>query len=148
MRYIVVRFIKLLIKFNLIDSWCKITFKGKGVSLNAFYSQGHWQTRSSLKKKYRALFDDLFTKSEKLKWMDKFALVVFYNSRHDLDNVVGMEKVFVDALKREKLPDGTVIRPGYILDDSKRFYKGMAIIPDPTLDMDTFEFLLLDLSKW
>ena len=145
---LVTRFIKLLIKFKIVGKVVTITYQGPGVSLNKFYSQGHWGTRSAIKKKYRKIFDTLFAQEEKLIWMDEYALVIMYNSRHDLDNVVGMEKVFVDALKQETNKDGVVTRYGYVKDDSRKYYKAMTILPDPTLPTNTFQFHLIDLSKW
>lgn len=148
MNYILRRFLRLLIKFKIIGKVVRITYQGKGVSLNKFYSQGHWGTRSAIKKKYRAIFDQLFHESKDLIWMEEYALIIFYNSRHDLDNVTGMEKVFMDALKQETDKSGIVVRHGYVKDDDKRYYKGMVIVPDPELPMNTFEFNILDLTKW
>lgn len=123
----------------------KIVYRGKGVSLNQFYSQGHWGTRSALKKKYRKIFDELFIHSRNLRWVDKFSLVVFYNSRHDVDNVTGMEKVFVDALKKEvDKKTKEVVREGYVPEDDKRFYKGMSIFVDDSLPTNTFEFIIIE----
>ena len=145
MRKFVTRIIKFLVRIGFFGDVVKIVYRGKGVSLNQFYSQGHWGTRSALKKKYRKKFDELFANSRNLRWMNKFSIIIFYNSRHDLDNVTGMEKVFVDALKKEvDSQTGEVIRSGYIEDDNKKFYKGMSIFPDESLPTNTFEFLLIE----
>lgn len=149
LRPLVSRLLSLCKRLKIIKNVVTITYQGKGVSLNKFYSQGHWGTRSAIKKKFRKIFDELFVESKDLVWMDQFALVIYYNSRHDLDNVVGMEKVFMDALKRETDKQGRLIRKGYVEDDNKKFYKGMVILPDTDLPTNTFEFHLIDLtSKW
>lgn len=119
-----------------------IEYKGKALSLNDFYSQGHWSKRSSVKNKYKAIFTALIEDSP-LAWMDKFYLIITYNSRHDPDNVVGMEKIFVDTLKQDTR-DGDIIKDGYIIDDNKNFFKGLCIFPDDTLDRNTFRFILID----
>lgn len=140
---IIVRFIKLCKKLSIIKNIYVVTYTGKGVSLNQFYSQGHWSTRYNIKRKYRKIFDKLFQDSE-LRWMDTFSLIIFYNSRHDVDNVTGMEKVFMDALKHEETSEGEVIRYGFIHDDSPQYYKGMHIVPDKTLPTNTFKFVLIE----
>jgi hypothetical protein len=121
----------------------EIEYQGQGASLNDFYSQGHWSKRSQIKKKYRAIFDVLLSES-RAEWMAQFYLVIFYNSRHDVDNVIGMEKVFVDALKRDVDKEGNVLREGYVADDDKRYFRGVAVFPNENLPKNTFQFLLID----
>ena len=127
----VVRIVKLALKFGLIKDVYKFVYTGKGVSLNEFYSQGHWSRRSKIKNKYKAIFEKML-EGGKIEWMDQFSLLILYNSRHDPDNVTGMEKVFMDTLKGD-----------YITDDNKKFYRGFAIFPDESLPTNTFEFYLL-----
>ena len=124
-----------------------LSYKGPSVSLNKFYSQGHWGTRSAIKKKYRKIFDEIFSQSSELKWMDQFFLIIYYNNRCDCDNVTGMEKVFIDALKHEVDKEGIVTRLGFVRDDSKRYYKGMLIFPDDDLPYNTVEFNLFEKKK-
>ena len=130
-------------ELGILNDVVEITYTGKGVSLNDFYSQGHWSKRSQIKKKYRKIFDVLLEES-KLQWLDKFYLLITYNSRHDPDNVIGMGKVFVDALKQESNKAGDIIREGYIREDDKRYYRGVAVFPDESLPMNTFKFLLIE----
>ena len=110
----------------------KITYQGKGVSLNQIYAQGHWRTRAAIKKKYKPIFDQLIKDCEEIQFMDKFSVWIFYNSRHDPDNIIGMEKLFVDSLKGK-----------YVEDDHKKYFRGVSIFPDEELDSNTFEFYLL-----
>ena len=85
-----------------------ITYKGKGVSLNAFYSQGHWHKRNAIKNEYGAIFRSLLQEA-KVPKLDKFNMVIRYNSRHDLDNIVGMSKILVDTMKKKKDDKGNVL---------------------------------------
>ena len=122
----------------------EIKFKGKGVSFNAIYSAGTWHTRSAVKNKFKKIFRDLIEKNEDMRWMDQYLLDVSYNSRHDPDNVIAMEKVFVDTLKRDVTKDGEVNYEGYIWDDSKRYCRGIVLRPDESLAYNTFKFVLYE----
>lgn len=125
-----------------------LSYKGPSVSLNKFYSQGHWGTRSAIKKKYRKIFDEIFSQSPDLRWMDQYFLVIYYNNRCDCDNVTGMEKVFIDSLKQEKdKVTGEVSRVGFVPEDDKRYYRGMCIFPDEELPYNTVEFNLYEKKK-
>jgi hypothetical protein len=125
-----------------------LVYKGPSVSLNKFYSQGHWGTRSAIKKKYRKIFDEIFSQSPSLKWMDQYFLVIYYNNRCDCDNITGMEKVFIDSLKHETDKEtGDVTRQGYVMDDNKKYYRGMCIFPDENLPYNTVEFNLYEKKK-
>jgi hypothetical protein len=147
MKEYIVRGIKYLLENNVLGKAVRIRYQGKGVSLNKFYKQGHWSTRSQLKNEYCKKFDVLFAEKEELTWMKSFYLIIFYNSRHDVDNVVGMGKVFVDALKRTTDKEGNIVREGYVAEDDKKHYKGLGIIPDDSLPYNTFDFILLE-PKW
>ena len=111
-------------------------YTGKGVSLNQFYSQGHWSKRSRIKNQYKEIFEELL-KGGKIKWMDQFSLLILYNSRHDCDNIVGLSKIFIDTLKGS-----------YIQEDSKKFYRGISIFVDESLQLNTFEFYLIQVKKY
>ena len=126
----------------------KLVYNGPSVSLNKFYSQGHWGTRAAIKKKYRKIFDEIFSQSPDLKWMDQYFLVIYYNNRCDCDNVTGMEKVFIDSLKHEVDKEtGLVTRMGFVRDDNRRYYRGMCIFPDEDLTYNTVEFNLYEKKK-
>jgi hypothetical protein len=110
----------------------KIVYQGKGVSLNDYYSAGHWSRRSKIKNTYKVIFNDLFTEAN-LSHMEKFSLVIRYNSRHDVDNVTGLEKVFIDTLREE-----------WVKEDNKKYYRGYMVFPDEELPTNTFEFYLIE----
>lgn len=112
----------------------KVTYNGKGVSLNSYYSQGHWSKRQNIKKKYSAIFSVLLSELNTQTRFSEFVIYVFYNSRIDPDNVGGIEKVFTDTLRRE----------GFVADDNKKYCKGIYFIPDTSLEKDTYEFIVQD----
>jgi hypothetical protein len=144
MKQLIVRIIKLLYRLKVIKKVIKIVYTGKGVTLNDFYAQKHWSARYALKTKYNAIFQQLFIDSKDLTWMDEYSLVIFYNCRMDLDNVVGTEKLFLDSLKQKKdRHTGEIVREGYVYDDSQAYYKSLVVLPDKTLPKNTFEFYLL-----
>jgi hypothetical protein len=70
-----------------------------------------------------------------------------YNSRHDPDNVVAMEKIFIDTIKQDVDPQGNVLYEGYIKDDSKRYCRGVILRPDESLPYNSFKFALYDYGK-
>jgi hypothetical protein len=142
-RIIILRFLKLLKKFGYFKDIHKIIYTGKGVSLNAFYSQNHWYKRHQIKNQFRSIFGELFLNYGKMSWMDEFSIIIFYNSRHDPDNVVGMGKLLVDFMKQETDKEGNVTKEGFVKDDSKLYYKGLVICPDTNLPNNTFEFIIL-----
>lgn len=94
-------------------------FNEKWVSNNDFYGSKHWAVRHGLKKKYAKIFTDLTNGKIKSK-MDLFSIEIIYNSRLDVDNVVGGAKIFVDTLKNN----------GHIVEDNKKYYIGLNIQPD------------------
>ncbi|KKN46952.1 hypothetical protein LCGC14_0667760 [marine sediment metagenome] len=128
----IVRIIRLLKGVGVLKNIYKISYQGQGVSLNQYYSSGHWSIRYKLVAKYHDIFKDLFEESE-LKELDGFYLLMFYNSRHDVDNTVGLTKLFVDALKGL-----------YVKEDNKKFYKGVMLFCDGSLPTNTFEFYILE----
>lgn len=117
-----------------IKSYKVLEYSGDLFSLNDLYSSGHWRTRSNLKKKYREIFSDLIDDCDVQNINGKFSLIIFYNSRHDPDNITGMEKMFTDVLNNK----------GVISNDSKSFYKMFCVVPDSTLPSNTLNFYLIN----
>lgn len=134
MRKFIIRILKLLSKVKAIGRVISFTYQGRGVSNNDFYSSGHWSNRQQLKVKWRAIFTDLIKPAIGKYEFQSFYLLIFYKSRLDVDNVVGMEKLFTDTLK------GTIIH-----DDGKKIFKGMMVFYDNSLpNHDTYEFVLIE----
>lgn len=131
-RPIIKRIIGILGRTGAISRIFNLKYSGEVFSLNDLYKQGHWSKRSNLKKKYANIFIKLAEESN-LKFCNKFIIVVFFNTRHDTDNLVGFTKVFVDTMKNH----------GYAKDDDKRFYRGLCIFPDETLKPGEVQILIL-----
>jgi len=132
-RKFIVRILKFLSRIKAIGKVISFTYKGEGLSLNKFYSQGHWRTRANAKTEYKLIFENIISKAKGKYFFDRFYMVIFYNSRHDVDNVIGMEKVFVDTMK------GVMIK-----NDGKVNYKGIMIFYDDSLPNNTFEFVIIE----
>jgi hypothetical protein len=133
MKRFIVRLLKVLSRLEIIGKILVFKYTGEGVSLNKFYSQGHWRTRQQVKDKYRLLFDGIIKAQSGGELLTNFYLLIFYNSRHDCDNVIGMEKIFMDCLK-DRIIKG----------DGRVNYKGVMIFYDVTLPKNTFEFVLIE----
>ena len=120
----------------------EVIFKGKGFSLNDFYSQGHYSRRSQIKDKFSDKFRKLID-SAKVEKIDKYKLTCIFNSRHDPSNICGMIKVFEDTLagnpNRKK---GFFKFPPLIMDDNKKYCKGIQIYPNEELTLNTFIFVI------
>ena len=125
------RILSLLFKFGFYSKHYKITYEGKAVSWNTLYSQGHWKKRSDLKIKYQKIFTILLLEA-KVKPMDDFMIVIFYNNRMDVDNVSVNSKWLAD-----------VIKGAYVEDDSNDLYRGLMIFHDPSLPKNTIEFHII-----
>ncbi len=111
-----------------------VTYQGAGFSLNDLYQQGHWSKRHNLKIKYSSIFLELLKKRNIKKFDDPFKLYIKYNSRHDVDNIIGMGKVFVDTMKDVYIPE-----------DNKKYYKGVSVDIDESLPSNTFKFKV---TRW
>jgi hypothetical protein len=133
MRKFLVKLLKIFVRLRFIGRVVSFKYSGEGLSLNKFYSQGHWRTRQNVKQEYKAIFDKIIEPALSKVYMDKFYMLIFYNSRHDCDNVIGMEKIFTDCLKGKIVPG-----------DGKVNYKGIMIFYDTSLPKNTFEFLLIE----
>lgn len=133
MRKFIVRLLKFLSRVKVIGKVISFKYSGDGLSLNKFYSQGHWRTRQNIKNEYKEIFDKIIESAIGKIFFENFYIVIFYNSRHDCDNVIGMEKIFTDCLKGKIIPG-----------DSRVNYKGVMIFFDPTLPKNTFEFVLVE----
>lgn len=109
----------------------KLTHKGEIVSDNVFYEARHWTVRSGFKNKYKKIFTILLLES-KVKKMSEIALVVRYNTNHDVDNTSIMGKMLVDTMKGIQIEN-----------DGKKFYKTRVTQYDSTIEKGTIEFNIL-----
>lgn len=111
-----------------------IVYEGKMISLNDFYAQNSWQKGAESKKKFKNIFSILLLQA-RVKWMKEFKLDVRYRSRHDVDNVIGGTKIFVDCMKGI-----------YVKDDNREHYKALSLTYDETLKHNTFIFKITQLK--
>lgn len=88
------------------------------LSLNKWYANRHWTFRNKEKNFWANLFLKLIPK--RTKKVDKYMITLYYNSRLDASNTIPMIKIFEDTLKKSH----------YIIDDSKRYCKGIEIYPN------------------
>lgn len=120
-----------------------ILYKGDIYSNNDAQSKA-WQKKAGIVKRYKTMFGWLL-KEAKLPWFEQFGLVVFYNSRHDTDNVGSFCKIFIDAFKQVE-NKGKIVQKGYVNDDSKKHYKMLSVLPDDTLEPNQFKFILIKIK--
>ena len=137
MIFFVRRLVKTLERFGFFKIY-RVLYEGVGVSNNDFYAgaQGRngWKVRAGIKAKYSKIFGFLL-KTSKIPKLNEFGVLVFYNSKHDVDNVSASAKLLIDSMK------GVVCK-----DDNSKYFKGMFIVHDPNLKKNTFEFLILKIK--
>ncbi len=83
-----------------------------------------------MKTKYAAIFNVLL-KNAKVKPMEKMSLVVFCNTRLDIDNHI-MNKFLMDVIKEK-----------YLEEDTTKFYESTHTIHDTSLPKNTVEYHLI-----
>lgn len=91
------------------------------ISLNKWYANRHWSFRNKEKEFWANLFLKILPKNPKR--IDTYSLYLRYNSRLDPTNTIPMIKICEDTMKKN----------GYIIDDTKKYCKGVVIQPDETM---------------
>lgn len=124
--------IEILESLKAVDSNIRIRYTGRIPSFNDIYESKHWKIRYSLSEKWHNVFLKLF-KKHKIPKIGVFSLLVLYNTRHDVDNLVGVEKFFTDALTIGK----------YIVNDNQKCFKSLHIIVDKELPKNTVDFIII-----
>lgn len=125
------RLLSLLFIIGLFTKHYKVVYSGEIISFNKLYSGGHWSKRSGMKTKFHKIFDILLLEA-KVEPMREMFLAIFYNTRHDCDNIVLTGKFLMDTVKGK-----------YLLDDTSKYYKGIQIIHDSSLPKGTLELHLI-----
>jgi len=128
---IVRRILSLLFKLGFFKKHFKLVYDGEVISFNKLYSGGHWSKRSGLKTRFHRIFNVLLLEA-KVEPMKEMFLVIFYNTRHDCDNIVLTGKFLLDAMKGK-----------YLVDDTSKYYKGIQIVHDSNLPKGTLELHLI-----
>lgn len=126
------RLLGLLFTLGIYTKHYKVVYDGDITSANVVWSGGHWSQRSATKQKFEKIFTILLLEARITKPLTEFSLVVFYNTKHDCDNLSTIQKIFVDAMK------GT-----YVADDTSKFYKSTHTIFDSVLPKGTVEIHII-----
>lgn len=126
-----------------------VIYQGQGISTNDYYAgasgKNGWKIRAGIKTKYCKIFVSLLYAAD-LPWMDKYIVILKYNSRMDPDNTIGgLAKLMLDSLKQER-KEGVVVKQGWVYDDSKKYIKGIMAVPDEGLPNNTYIFDILHLK--
>lgn len=132
MAKVILRILNLLLKLKIVNNIYKIRYVGKIPSFNDIYETKHWSIRYALSKKYHQIFAILF-KAAKLPKINEFSLYMTFNSRHDVDNLIAIEKFFTDALKEGN----------YIENDNQKSFKSIHIVLDKDLPVNTVDFTIV-----
>jgi hypothetical protein len=125
------RLLSLLFTLGFYKKHYKFFYDGEITSANKIWQSPHWAVRSGIKNKYAKIFTILMLEA-KFKKVEEMNLVIFYKSRHDVDNLFALMKIWADSIK------GT-----YIPDDSNKYYKSTHIIYDNSLEKGNVEFHLI-----
>jgi len=131
MSSLVRRFLKLLFRLGIYSKHYVIEYAGPIVSTNKFYASPHWSVRSKLKNKYIEIFTQLLLKN-KINKFDELSLVVFCNTRLDIDNHACQNKFLLDTIKLK-----------YVDGDDTRYFISTHTIHDPHMKKNTIEYHLL-----
>ena len=86
------------------------------VSMNKLYASPNWRVRNKIKDLYHEIFSNKIREAFMDK-MESFDLRIEYNNGMDVDNLVIMGKLLVDAMRKE----------GIVKDDTPVYYKSLSI---------------------
>lgn len=107
----------------------EIEWEGVDLSLNKWYANRHFSYRIKEKAFWTGLFLKLLPK--RIKKVDKYMITLYFNSRLDASNTIPMIKILEDTMKKEH----------YIIDDSKKYCKGISIYPDENLGKKSYKLI-------
>lgn len=108
----------------------EIEWDGVDLSLNKWYANRHFSYRIKEKEFWSNLFLKLLPK--RTKKIDKYMITLLFNSRLDASNTIPMIKIAEDTMKKNH----------YIVDDSKKFCKGISIYPDETMGKKNYKMII------
>lgn len=108
----------------------EIEWEGVDLSLNKWYANRHFSYRIKEKEFWSTLFLKLLPK--RTKKIDKYTITLYFNSRLDASNTIPMVKILEDTMKKNH----------YIIDDSKKFCKGISIFPDETMGKKNYKLIV------
>lgn len=108
----------------------EIEWEGVDLSLNKWYANRHFSYRIKEKEFWSTLFMKLLPK--RTKKIDKYTITLYFNSRLDASNTIPMVKILEDTMKKNH----------YIIDDSKKFCKGISIFPDESMGKKNYKLIV------
>lgn len=114
----------------------KLVFEWEGmdISLNKFYSSPHWTIRSKEKANWQLIFSSIPILDKRR--VNEYYLEIRYNSRLDVDNTILHGKFLIDYLRGINI----------LIDDNTKYYKGLVIIYDNTMNKKHYIITLNVLS--
>jgi hypothetical protein len=112
----------------------EIEWEGIDLSLNKWYANRHWTFRNKEKEFWAGTFMRLLPK--RTKKIDKYTITLLFNSRLDASNTIPMIKILEDTMKKAH----------YIIDDSKKYCKGISIYPDESMGKKHYKLTIHILS--
>ncbi|WP_192820164.1 hypothetical protein [Rufibacter sp. LB8] len=113
----------------------QITYSGKWLSINQAYNSNRF-SRGKVKNDFKAIYKPLLLELGITSQIQKYCLEVRYWSKLDSLNVSAGLKIFEDS----------AVELGLIINDDKRFGKGITIIPDSTLKHNTYIVKIIELN--
>lgn len=108
----------------------EIEWEGVDLSLNKWYANRHFSYRIKEKAFWNSLFLRLLP--NRAKKIDKYMITLYFNSRLDASNTIPMIKICEDSMKKEH----------YIIDDSKKYCKGISIFPDESMGKKNYKLIV------
>lgn len=100
----------------------------KTISLNALYAGKHWTFRKKTKDEYKKIVESELARYDH-HLAETCTLVIRYNTRADVDNLVLVSKFTAD----------TLVANGWIPDDSPKYYHKLTIVYDQTVEKNYCE---------
>ena len=100
----------------------------KTISLNSLYAGKHWTFRKKIKDEYKKIVESELARYDH-HCAEACTIVIRYNTRADVDNLVLVSKFTAD----------TLVANGWIPDDSPKYYHRLTIIYDSTVEKNYCE---------
>ena len=105
-----------------------IVYSGPVMGLNEMKAKAWYASKAKVDRLKMELL--ILCKNTKLPYMEAIELSIFYNSRHDVDNIAPMSKFFVD----------TIVNIGKLPNDTKKYFKKVSYQYDPVLPVNTIVY--------
>ena len=107
-----------------------ISWAGKDISLNAWYSSKHWTHRNKQKQEWNNFFKEIL--HEPYPFFEKYIITLEYNSRLDPSNTITVLKLYEDTLREL----------GVLVNDSLKYCKGLHIIPVESMKKKSYKITI------